>query len=112
VAGARAADLLVERVRREPARVADRGGVDAVGAPEDPLRAPEATHAHDRALEALGERRLERRAEDVVLSRHDHPLVPSRESERAVDHLLLLAGEKEHVAHFTQRPQPDALTKA
>ena len=52
------ADLLVGRVRREAARVADRGRVDAVGLPEDALRAPEAAHPDDELLHPVGERRL------------------------------------------------------
>ena len=48
MAGAARADLLVGRVRREAARVADGRRVDArLRLPEDPLRAPEAAEAED-----------------------------------------------------------------
>ena len=66
VAGAAGADLLVRRVRREAARVADGGGVDAGRLPEHALGAPEAAHPEDRSLGAFGEGRAERRAEDEV----------------------------------------------
>ena len=52
VAGRAAADLLVGRVRRVAAGVADGGRVDAVELPEQPLGAPEAAHADDQRLHA------------------------------------------------------------
>src|SRR4051795_13158793 len=63
VAGATRADLLVGRVRRRAARVADGRRVHARGLPEDPLGAPEAAHAELRALEPVGERRRDRVSE-------------------------------------------------
>src|SRR6202012_710601 len=58
VARTPAADLLVGRVRREAAGVADCGRVNARRLPEDALGAPEAAHAEDRGLDAVGERPL------------------------------------------------------
>src|SRR5947209_5825716 len=48
MAGAPAADLLVGGVRGKPAGVADGRRVDAVGLPEEALRAPEAAHPERR----------------------------------------------------------------
>src|SRR5215218_286532 len=87
---------------RVPARVADRGRVDAFELPEQPLGAPEAAHPDHELLHLLGERRLERRAEDVVALRHgDRGLAPG---ERAIgiDHLRLLA-EQDHDARLALR---------
>ena len=57
VTGAARARLLVGRVRREAAGVADGGRVDAGRLPEEALGAPEAAHADDDPLEAVGEGR-------------------------------------------------------
>ena len=91
-----AADLLVGRVRRVAAGVADRGRVDAGQLPEEPLGAPEAAHARRRRLESLRERRLERRAEHVVAAGHRASAVLAA-GQRALglDHLRLLT-EQEH----------------
>ena len=63
------AHLLVGRVRGDPARVADSGGEHAGCLPEDPLGAPEAAHADDEALEAVGKRRDERGSENERAAR-------------------------------------------
>ena len=54
MAGAAGADLLVGRVGREAARVADRRREDAGRLPELPLRAPEAAQAEERQLRPAG----------------------------------------------------------
>src|SRR4051794_3353586 len=66
VAGAPRADLLIARVGRRAARVADRGGPHARRLPEDALGAPEAAHAELGALQAVGERRRDRMPEHLV----------------------------------------------
>ena len=71
------AHLLVGRVRGDAARVADGGREHARCLPEDPLGAPEAAHADDEALEAVGKRRDERGAEnDVPLGYGDRGVAP------------------------------------
>ena len=83
VTGAARAHLFVRRVRRDAARVADRGRVDAGRGPELPLRAPEAAHAEHDLLETLGERRLERRAEhEVALGNRERTLGDGRAAPR------------------------------
>src|SRR3954470_19643890 len=73
VAGPRRADLLIGGVLRVAAGVADRRGPHAVGLPEDALGAPEAAHADDDLLEALGPRGRQRVAEHLVaLGDGDH----------------------------------------
>ena len=72
VAGAAGADLLVGRLRHGAARVAGRRRPHARRLPEHPLGAPEAAHAEHRALVAVGERRLEVRAQHCVRSRSEH----------------------------------------
>src|SRR6201999_1642660 len=75
VAGPRAADLVVRRVRGVAAGVSDGGRVDAGRLPEDALGAPEAAEPEDGLLEALGERRRDRGAEHVVALGDTHGLV-------------------------------------
>src|SRR3954465_16081757 len=70
--GEAAADLLVSRVLRLAAGVADGGGINALRFPEQPLCAPEAAHAEHRLLQAGGKRRLERMAVHEVLRGHLH----------------------------------------
>ncbi len=53
MAGPARADLLIGRVRREPAGIADRGDMDAGDLPELPLGAPEAAEPEQRRLGAL-----------------------------------------------------------
>ena len=77
MAGAAAADLAVARVLRAAAGVADRGRVDAGQLPEEALGAPEAAHADEDVLDALGERGQERRAEDDVALGNGDGLVPA-----------------------------------
>src|SRR5205814_8879550 len=72
VAGLAATDLLVARVRRVAAAVADGGRVDARDLPELALGAPETAEREDGAPEALGEWRLERVAVDVVRGGDGH----------------------------------------
>jgi hypothetical protein len=91
-----AADLLVRRVGREAARVAGRRRVHARRLPEDTLRTPEAAHADDGALEALGERRFERRAEDVVPLGNRQALVATGERVGGVDGAGLVEEPREH----------------
>src|SRR5262249_26482717 len=69
VTRAAAAGLLVRRIWRVAARVADRGRVDPGRLPEEPFGAPEAAHAEDGLLGADRERRLNRGAEDEVRRR-------------------------------------------
>ena len=70
VAGAAGAHLLVGRVGRVAARVADGGDVNAVAQfPKLALGAPEATHAEHRRLEAPRIRPLERPVKDEMLAR-------------------------------------------
>ena len=66
VAGAAGAHLVVRRVLREPAGVADGRGVDALGLPELALGAPEAAQAEDRDLVPGGPRAGHRRAQHGV----------------------------------------------
>src|SRR5215216_7937363 len=73
MSGSSAADLLVGRVRREAARVADRRRVNAVDLPEFTLGPPEAAEAKDRGAYTVGEWRPEGRAEHCV---------PLRDAER------------------------------
>src|SRR5204862_1398277 len=94
VARAAGADLLVGRVRREAAGVADGRGVDARRLPEDALGAPETAHADHYLLEPFGERRLERRPEDVVPVWDPHRLVAAGERLVGGDHLAWLRKEE------------------
>src|SRR5439155_16467518 len=73
--GAARADLLVRRVPREAAGIADRRRVDAGRLPEDALRTPEAAHPDDRLLEPVRERRRDRGPERLVPLRHADRLV-------------------------------------
>ena len=73
VASLRGADLLVARVRRVAAGVADRGGVDPWQLPEDLLSAPEAAQAEDRRLQAGREWPLQRGAQHLVPLRNAVP---------------------------------------
>src|SRR4029079_1154242 len=93
-AGAR---LLVRRILRVAAGVADGSRVDARGAPEDALGAPETAHADDRLLEPLGERRGDRGAEDIVLGGDGHLLVTAGECLVGLDHACWLR-EEEHAS--------------
>src|SRR5262249_57496928 len=79
VAGLPRADLLVGRVRRVAARVADGSRVDAGCLPEDALRTPEAAHAENRRLEAVREGRGDRRAEHIVPGGNAYRLSASRQ---------------------------------
>ena len=95
MAGATAAGLLVRRVRREAAGVADGRRVDAVGLPELALGAPEAAEPEHRGLETLRPRPDQRLAVDEVLLGNRHRLIGAA-GQRLVgaDHLLLLV--KDH----------------
>ncbi len=64
------AGLLVRRVRGDPARVPDRGGIHPGRLPELPLRAPEAAEPEHRDLETRGERAPQRGTEDRVSVRY------------------------------------------
>src|SRR5262249_21116772 len=86
VAGAARADLLVGWVRRVAAGVADSCRVDAGGLPEHALGTPEAAHPDYRLLEALGERRGDRRPEDGVPGRPGDGLVTAGEGGPGRDH--------------------------
>src|SRR4051812_42383704 len=92
------ADLLVGRIRRLAARVADRRGVDAGRLPEDPLRAPEAAEPELDLLEAVGERRVERRAEDVVGEAGDDRLLAAAQRRVGGQELGGLADEEAHTS--------------
>ncbi len=96
MAGPAGAHLLVGRVRRVAAGVADRRRVDAGRLPEHPLGAPEAAHADDRGLEAVGERRAERRAEHLVALRHLHLGVPAGERRAGLRNAQSEVGEETH----------------
>src|SRR5205085_6796831 len=78
VTGARGAYLLVGGVRREPAGVTHRCGVDAGRLPEDTLGTPEAAQAEHGLLQPLRERWLERRAQHGVAIRDGNLLRASR----------------------------------
>src|SRR5262249_43016445 len=90
MAGLGAADLLVARVRREAAGIADRRRVDAGQLPELALGAPEAAEPEHRPLEPLGERRLEPRAIDEMLRRHRHLARAAGQRVLAARHFELL----------------------
>ena len=67
VARAAAADVLIGRIARRPAGVADGGHIDPVaGLPEFALRAPEAAHAEEDLLGPDWKRRIERVAVDEM----------------------------------------------
>ena len=70
VAGHPAADLLIVRVRRVAARIADGRRVDSGRLPELPLRTPETPHADDELLEPLGKGRDQRVPVDGVARGH------------------------------------------
>ena len=96
VPGAPGAHLLVGGVGRVPAGVAHGRGVHAVRLPEVALGAPEAAHAEDGALGALGERRLERSAEHEVARRHRDPLLPAGQGVLGGGHGGLAPREETH----------------
>ena len=96
MAGAARARLLVGRVRREAAGVADGGRVDAGRLPEEALGAPEAAHADDDSLEAVGEGRHDRRAEDEVRGDDRHRRVAPGERRLGGRQLDVLAEEEAH----------------
>ena len=67
VAGAARAELLVGRIRRVPAQITHRGGVDPIAQlPERALRAPKAPEPEDRGLEAGRVRAFEGTFQDEV----------------------------------------------
>src|SRR4029078_6917828 len=80
VAGLPGARLAVRGVGRRGALVADGRDVDARQRPERLLGAPEAAHGDVEDLEALGVRRRDRAAVDVVLEagREDRPTAPGK----------------------------------
>src|SRR5207244_10362928 len=98
VSGRARADLLVGRVLRVAAGVADRGRVDAAGLPELALRAPEAAHAEDRRLDPFRERRAQRRPEHEVALGHRNRLRTPGQRALRLDHLGLFAEEQGHVS--------------
>ena len=97
VAGPAAADLLVGRVRRGPVHVADRGRVDAVEVPEEPLRAPEAAEGEVGDLDPVRERRLQRRVEHgVALGDLEGGLAAARQRLLGGGHARLLGLHRRH----------------
>src|SRR3954451_8450733 len=98
VAGPRRADLLIAGVLRVAAGVADRGGPHPVGLPEDALGAPEAAHADDDLLEALGPRGRQRVAEHLVALGDGNGLVATGKRVRGRDLLGLCLIEEKHAS--------------
>jgi hypothetical protein len=75
MAGQAGAGLLVGRIGREAAGIADRRNPDAFGLPEQALRAPEAAQAEQRRLQPFRIGALQRTLRDMVLRRRrDGPL--------------------------------------
>ena len=74
VTGEAGAHLAVRRIRRVPARIADRRRVDTGQRPEFLLGAPEATHAEQRGAVPLRKRWFEAMTVDEMRIRHTHPL--------------------------------------
>src|SRR5215218_4614731 len=96
VPGTAAANLLVGRVRREAARVADHRRVNAADPPELTLGPPEAAETKDRGARTLGKGWLKGGAEHGVLLRNgERRLLPSGKGLGGHDHLGLVA-TKEH----------------
>ena len=97
-----AAHLFVGRVRGEAAGVAHRRRVDARRLPEHLLGAPEAAHTEHGLLEALRERRAQRRAEHGVAIRNLDRLGAARQCLRVINHRGLTAYSKH--AYKSSRP--------
>ncbi|MOA06358.1 hypothetical protein D3C78_1259890 [compost metagenome] len=90
VPGHAGADFLVGRVGREAAGVARGRHPHPRLLPQAPLGAPEAAQAELHFLESFGERRLQRVAVHVVLFRHRHRAVASRQRLRGAGQLELV----------------------
>ncbi len=99
VAGATRAHLLVGRIRREAAGVADRRRVDAVHIPEFPLRTPETTHPEYRQLQPLRERRSERGAQHEMALGNGHRGLTAAKRLLGL-HQLCLAAKPAHHCSF------------
>src|SRR5437763_6710757 len=69
MAGRPRADFRVGRVRREAARIPDRGRIDDGELPEEPFRAPEAAHSKDGLVQSHRKRRHDAMAVHKMLLR-------------------------------------------